>query len=132
MPREIVLYQGKRRKIVLAFPWFLFIGWWVGLLVITLAMLLTVTVIGVPRAFALIDQLPAITLRKAPRSGAATNESIQRRLLRAGYFLLIGWWLSSFWIMVTALINYQIIFIGDHIAGRMIDYVPTIATLASV
>jgi hypothetical protein len=131
MPREIVVYRGRRWKFAISFPWFLLIGWWAGLLAITLAMALTLTIIGIPRAFALIDRLPAITFRRAPCSGATTHDSIQRRLLRAGYFLLIGGWLSFFWIMVAAFIDYQIIFVGDYLAGRMIAHIPTIATLAS-
>jgi uncharacterized membrane protein YccF (DUF307 family) len=132
MPREVVIYQGKRWKLALSFPWFLLIGGWASLLIMSLAMTLTLTIIGIPRAFALIDQIPAIALRKEARSRGTTNESIPRRLLRAGYFLFIGCWLSTFWIVVALFINYTIILVGDRIAGRMIDYVPTIATLANI
>ena len=59
--------------------WFLFIGWWLSALAIGLAYILCVTIIGLPIAFMIFNQLPLIlTLR--PRSigtaGDGTAEQV--------------------------------------------------------
>ena len=42
--------------------WFYFIGWWAGLLVVSLADALTATLIGIPLAWWLIDRLDKIVI----------------------------------------------------------------------
>jgi uncharacterized membrane protein YccF (DUF307 family) len=132
MPREIVLFQIKRFKLVLAFPWFLLIGWWVSLLVIVLAVILTLTIIGLPQAFVLIDRIPAIAIRKEPPFRVSTYESTSRRILRAVYFLCIGCWFTTLLIIVALWINYTFgLFGANFISDWMVSRAPSIATLSS-
>lgn len=131
MPREIVLFRIKRFKLILAFPWFLLIGWWVSLFVLMLAFLLTLTIIGIPQAFALIDRIPALAIRKESPYEVPTYESAQRRILRAVYFLFIGCWFTTLWIIFALWINYTICIFGGNLSDWMIGRVPSIATLSS-
>ncbi len=53
--------------------WFIFIGWWLSGLAITVAYLFCVTIIGLPVGFWIFNRLPLIlTLRE--RSGTTTTE----------------------------------------------------------
>jgi len=131
MPRELVIYRGKRYKLAIAFPWFLLIGWWVGLMTLFLAWFLALSIIGIPIAFALVDRLPAVLTRRASTPPPPAAESARRRLLRAGYFALIGVWLSAFWILLALLVNYIVLLIGDRIATQMVERVPRLATLSN-
>jgi hypothetical protein len=49
-------------------------------------------------------------------------------LIRALYFLLIGWWLSAVWIAIAWALNASII--GMVIGFWMFDRVPRLITLA--
>ncbi len=46
--------------------WFIFIGWWLSAIAISVAYFLCAIIVGIPLAFMLFNQLPAIlTLRRA-------------------------------------------------------------------
>ena len=40
--------------------WFIFVGWWLGALLISLAWLLNITVIGLPLGMAILNSIPKI------------------------------------------------------------------------
>ena len=93
--------------------WFLFIGWWLSAAAIGLAYFLCVTIIGLPIAFIIFNQLPLIlTLRPRTdrivtevRDGVAytTGGSADQLPLwiRAVWFVLVGWWLGAFYISLA-------------------------------
>jgi uncharacterized membrane protein YccF (DUF307 family) len=120
--------------------WFVLIGWWLGQAAIALAYLLMVTVIGIPIGIVILNNLPMIVaLRPAPDSlliattGDGRNTIVGRGapqlplIVRAIYFILIGWWLAAIWIEVAYALCA--IIIGLPLGFWMFDKVATILTL---
>ena len=119
--------------------WFLFIGWWAGQLWISLAWLLMVTIIGIPLAVKMLNKLPkVIALRgQAPQLTLIVQEGVtiistaevpqHNILLRAIYFVLVGWWFSAIWMEVAYLACMTII--GMPLGFWMFDRVPALVSL---
>ncbi len=83
--------------------WFLFIGWWASAVAIGVAYFLCVTIIGLPLAFVIFNQLPLIlTLR--PRSIGTAGDGTAEQLpwwVRGIWFVLVGWWLGAIYLAVA-------------------------------
>jgi uncharacterized membrane protein YccF (DUF307 family) len=83
--------------------WFICIGWWLSAAAIGLAYFLCVTIIGLPLAFIIFNQLPLIlTLR--PRSPGTEVDGTEEQLplwLRAIWFVLVGWWFGGIYLGVA-------------------------------
>ena len=101
--------------------WYVFIGWWLGALVIVLGYLFMLTIIGMPVGFYLFNRVPqALTLRSRTvayrsetREGVTYvgegNQPQYPWLLRAVWFVVIGWWLGAVWLTLAWLIGLLII-----------------------
>jgi len=88
------------------FLWFIALGWWISQLAIWASYLLVISVFFLPFGFMLMNKVPYLATLKQPKQdvqvkqvGGATvvkmGEREQRPLLvRALYFLVIGWWLG--------------------------------------
>ena len=78
------------------------IGWWLGQLAIFAAWFWNLLVITLPLGLFILNRLPQIiTLRPATQDleGAVLRDQPQRTLiLRALYFVLVGWWFSFLWL----------------------------------
>ena len=120
--------------------WFLAIGWWAGALWISLAWVLMVTIIGIPLAVMMINALPKVIALREPGSDVtviktgdvtvidASGKVPQHNiLLRAIYFLLIGIWLSAFWMSVAYLFCLTII--GMPVGFWMFEKTPAVLSL---
>jgi len=119
--------------------WFIFIGWWAGQIWIALAWLLMLTIVGIPIAIKMMNKVPQILALRSPdkelsvtTDGNTTfvseSEMPQRNiLLRAIYFILIGWWLSAIWVELAYLLCLTII--GLPLGFVMFDKVPAIVSL---
>ena len=120
--------------------WFALIGWWAGQLWMAAAWFLTITIVGAPLAVAMLNRLPqVIALRgqstgiKVTRVGDAEFRTVGARvpqrniLLRALYFILIGWWLSAVWMEAAYVVSLTII--GLPIGFWMFDRVPALVSL---
>ena len=59
-----------------------------------------------------------------------TNLPAHPFLLRAVYFILIGWWFSALWLVLAWLITGLSLGLGLPLAFWMFDQVPAITTLA--
>ena len=83
--------------------WFIFIGWWLSALAITVAYFLCAIIIGIPLAFMIFNQLPMIlTLRPRTESLVAGGATEQLPLwIRAVWFIFVGWWLGAIYISVA-------------------------------
>jgi uncharacterized membrane protein YccF (DUF307 family) len=106
--------------------WFIFVGWWLSGLMMIIGWLAGIVVIGLPLTIYLVNRLPTfLTLR--PRRNlmiAVTDASGQVRyqrlateqyslVVRAIYFILIGWWLSGIvmavgWFLCATLILFPV------------------------
>ena len=119
--------------------WFLLVGWWLGLLWIAVSWLFMVTIIGAPLGVMMLDKLPlVIALRGEPRQVLVTSGAgrMQQReifppeinlLVRAIYFVLVGWWLSAVWMVIAYILCSTII--GIPVGFWMFDRVPTLVSL---
>ncbi|MDM8528055.1 YccF domain-containing protein [Anaerolineales bacterium HSG24] len=97
--------------------WFVFIGWWLGGVVMSVAWFLNVTIIGLPLGLALINNIPRALALQTPQTlvavtadGTMTHiaeSSLPQRnfFLRAVYFILIGWWWSGAWMSAAYFIS---------------------------
>ena len=109
-----------------------FIGIWAAL-----AWLLCVTIVGLPLGLYMLNRLPqVVTLKPAGRdlvittAGRVVEVGRQQApfLLRALYFVLIGWWLSAIWIALAWALCASIV--GMVIGFWMFNRTPAIVSLA--
>ena len=122
--------------------YFLLIGLWLGGIVTAVAWVLIVTIIGMPLGLWLLNNLPSLmTLRPQTMYVSTTvvdgqtvySEHREKQypfLVRALYFLLVGWWLSALWLAAAWLLTGLSLGLGLPLAFWMFDRVPAITTLA--
>lgn len=120
--------------------YFLLFGWWASGVWLSIAWLLNLTIVGMPLGIKMINFVPKIvslkdrkieTERTVDADGNVTikqGTSEQYSLiLRAVYFLLVGWWASGIWMFVAWLASITII--GLPLAVWMYDRLPFIVSL---
>lgn len=120
--------------------WFLFIGWWAGQLWIVLAWLFMLTVLGIPLGVIMMNKVPWVIALRGQSGGVTVSAvggvttvtpgaSVRQHniLLRAIYFLLIGWWLSAIWMELAYL--FCVTIIGLPLGFWMFDRVPALVSL---
>ncbi len=119
--------------------WFFFIGWWLGSMAITVAWVLNVTIIGLPLGLKILNDIPRILTLKPPQdqivvhisNGITTITHSQRPqlnfLIRAIYFLLVGWWWSGIWMSIAYFICATYILLP--LGLKMFHYAPFMTTL---
>lgn len=120
--------------------WFVFVGWWAGQLWIALAWLLMLTVVGIPLGVMMMNKVPQVIALRGQSGGitvttvgnvtivtAGTSVPQHNILLRAIYFLLVGWWLSALWMELAYFICLTIF--GLPIGFWMFDKVPALVSL---
>ena len=103
--------------------WFSFVGSWASQVWLLLAWLLNLTIIGLPLGMWMLNRIPQIALLRAPAQLTTVMRSPDGRItlrqtdlpqrswiLRALYFLLIGWWFSLLWLEVAWLACATILF----------------------
>lgn len=138
-----VIVQSSQKKgpgCLVSVIWFVFIGWWVSQLAILFAWLCMVTVVGIPLAVAIINKLPKlVALREPGEKGLQVTvvqgvtvvgeaKAKQRNIiLRAVYFLLVGWWLSA--IVMELAWLFCLTIIGMPAGFWLFDRVPAILSL---
>ncbi len=119
-----------QRSLLVRALWFVFVGWWATPAVVNLAWLLNATVILLPLGIKLINLVPTVLTLREPRSvvAPATPGRGQRSLLvRATYFVLVGWWLSWLWANVAAFLAVTIV--GLPVAVWMFNRLPYVTSL---
>lgn len=129
-----VLFTEDGPNILVRILWFLLIGWWLGGILSGVAWFLNATIIGLPIGLWIVNRLPTfITLRPQEKSWMVENGEVRQTtrqrnfVVRALYFLLIGWWFSGVWMAVAyaALITI----IGFPLAFWMYGRVGAVTTL---
>lgn len=127
-PQPVIIIQPRGPNILVRLIYFVFVGWWLGAIVSLVAWLLNVTVIGLPLGLWLINRLPSIiTLRPQEQEwrleGGVLRQGKEQYpfLLRAAFFLLIGWWFSGVWMTLAyiALITILLIPLSFWMYGRI-------------
>lgn len=123
--------------------WFLFIGWWLGLIWLHIGYALCVTGIFLPVGLLMLNRLPAVlTLKSSDQQTTVavygngmtvvrTGEPQQVDfLLRAVYFLFVGWWLGYVWALVGYVLCFTLVLMP--IGVMMLNRLPTVLTLRRI
>jgi len=123
-------------NIIIRIIWFFLIGLWLSGIWTAIAWVLCVSIIGLPIGLIMLDKLPFISTLRGEQiitsvnaQGGISVHTIPQYpfILRAAYFLLIGWWLSAIWLLVAWAAASTII--GIPIGFWMINRVPAVLTL---
>ncbi len=136
MNQPIVLEQRSRPGCLVQLLWFIFVGSWLGPAWVLIAWVLMVTVIGAPIGVAMINNIPQIIALRGRRvlqvlpSGQITEAPQVNIVVRALYFVLVGWWLSALWMGLAYLLCITIVFMP--LGFWMFDLTPTILSLKRV
>ncbi|WP_178915227.1 YccF domain-containing protein [Natronomonas gomsonensis] len=109
--------------------WFVFIGWWLTPVLVNAAWLLGLTVILLPISVKLINLVPTALTLKTPNSTLDPDSARGQHnlLVRALYFVFVGWWLSFLWANVANLLAVSII--GLPVAIWMLHRLPFVLSL---
>lgn len=104
------LHISKSPNMLLRIVWFIAIGWWLSGVWTVIAWVLCISVLGLPLGIMMLNMLPQVTTLR----GRDITTQIDERgvvnimhtpqlpiLVRAVYFVLIGWWLSAVWLAVA-------------------------------
>jgi uncharacterized membrane protein YccF (DUF307 family) len=119
--------------------WFVFIGWWATGILLSVAYLMSLTIVLLPIAFVLFNVVPTVlTLR--PRQTHVTTEmrdgvmhishgNVPQRsfAMRAAWFVLIGWWLSAVVILLGYAICLTVVLIP--VGVMVLNRIPEVMTL---
>ncbi len=139
-PTVVLADQAAGPGCVARALYFVFIGWWFSEIWILLAWFFNATILGLPLGLMMINRLPQVTTLRAPRKQTqvavvgntvlVTQGGVEQYpfLMRAIYFLLVGWWLSLLWAEFAWALC--VIVIGMPLAFWMFDRVPVVTTLA--
>ena len=129
-----VRVSGGAPNLLLRVLWFVLIGWWLTGILTAAAWALNATIIGLPLGLWIINRLPfAATLHPVERFYLVENGEVvtgvrQRPfVIRAIYFLLIGWWFSGLWMALAYALLISIL--GMPIAFWMYTRIGAVTTL---
>ncbi|MDZ4717940.1 MAG: YccF domain-containing protein [Roseiflexaceae bacterium] len=133
----IVIPQKHGPGILVRAIYFIFFGLWFSGIWAAIAWFLCVIIIGLPFGLWMLNRLPQVATLKQQRSdlvitssGKSYNVETRQQpfLLRAIYFVLIGWWLSALWITAAWALCASVI--GLLPGFWMMNRVPAVITLA--
>ncbi|MFT4892869.1 MAG: uncharacterized membrane protein YccF (DUF307 family) [Candidatus Nanohaloarchaea archaeon] len=130
-----IISEGGSPNIVIRALWFIFLGWEITAVWLLVAWILNVTVIFLPVGLKMISWTPKVlTLKdtqkaKEIRDGEVRSVNVEQTniLLRAVYFVLIGWWLSLIWMITGYLVCLTVL--GLPLGIWMLNRLPEITTL---
>jgi uncharacterized membrane protein YccF (DUF307 family) len=117
--------------------YFFVIGLWLSGIWVTVAWVLCVTILGLPIGLWMLNKLPQVATLQPERHDlviTAEGRTYLREqqqhnfLVRALYFLLIGWWFSALWLAAAWALSASVL--GLPIAFWMFNRVPGVITLA--
>ena len=116
--------------------WFALVGWWLGQAWVAVAWFLAATIIGMPLAVMMLNRVPEVMalrgetellVRSWNGHTVVTDVPQYNILLRALYFVLVGWWASALWLELAYALCMTVI--GLPLGFWMFDKVPALLTL---
>ena len=126
--RDRLVIRPAGPGVIVRVLWFIFFGWWVGAGVSALAWSLNLTIIGLPLGLWIINRLPSIITLRPQESiyvvtpyGLVTGVRQRSFVVRAIWFLAIGWWLSGLWMALayTCLVTIVLMPVAFWMYGRV-------------
>jgi len=135
----VIVEQKKGPGCLIQAIWFLFVGWWLGAVLISIAWFLNVIVVGLPLGMAILNNIPKILALQEPTTHVeaitAQGKTVLRQAdlpqrnfwLRAAYFILVGWWWSGIWLALAYVLCATIIFMP--VGLNMFRMTPAMTTL---
>lgn len=134
MTTQDIHVEPSGPNLLVRFIYFVVIGWWLGGIVSGVAWFFNATIIGLPLGLWIINRLPTIiTLRPQEASWQITGGVLRRGveqhpfIVRALYFLLIGWWFSGLWLALAY--AFVVSVIGLPLAFWMYNRIGAVTTL---
>jgi uncharacterized membrane protein YccF (DUF307 family) len=134
------VHQGDQFPFILRVLWFFFIGWHITFWWILAAWLLNLTIIGMPLGLWMLNRVPLVLTLRTQRTYAVAEtqedgvvkwhtQGVPQPpfLVRAIYFVLIGWWFSLIWALLGWLLCVTII--GLPLGVLMLNRLPGVTTL---
>jgi uncharacterized membrane protein YccF (DUF307 family) len=104
-------------NIIVRIVWFVLLGWWLSGVWTVIAWLLCITIIGLPLGIMMLNALPQVTTLRSrdlltvldERGAVTVVDSVQLPIVvRALYFVLVGWWFSALWLSLAWLFGSSI------------------------
>lgn len=125
----------QQRSLIVRAIWYLLIGWWATGIWLGVAWFLNVTIIGLPIGIKMINWVPwVVSLKPREKVQALDEERIETvgldqpsLIIRAVWFVFIGWWASGIWTGVAYVFTISII--GLPVAIWMYGKLPWIVSL---
>ena len=137
---ETTVELRKNPGCLLQILWFAFIGIWLGQAWMFAAWFFMVTILGISIGVMMLNMLPKVIALREPteeikvsvrEDGSLSKTEVFPKqvniILRALYFIFIGWWLSALWMEAAFAICATII--GLPVGFWMFDRVPAIVSL---
>jgi uncharacterized membrane protein YccF (DUF307 family) len=133
--------KARQVPLLIRFVYFLAFGLWFGGLCAVAGWILCVTVVGLPLGIWVLHRLPLVTTLTMPDDEYRPIQSAKDFrhedadepfpfLIRALWFVLVGWWLAGLTIKVAFILSASIVF--SPIGFWMINRVPAVLTLEGV
>lgn len=126
--------------IVVRVIWYVFIGWWLTGLVMALAWFAAVIIVGLPLTFYLVNRIPTVLTLRPRREqyvaytgtdGITRYQHLETEqvepLVRAVYFLVIGWWAALFWGIASYV--FMLTIVGIPMGLMMVNRLPFVFSL---
>jgi uncharacterized membrane protein YccF (DUF307 family) len=109
--------------------WFVFVGWWLTPILVNAAWLLGLTIVLLPISVKLINLVPTALTLKSPEStiDPDAGRGQHNLVVRAVYFVFIGWWASFIWANVANVLAITVI--GLPVAIWMLHRLPFVLSL---
>jgi uncharacterized membrane protein YccF (DUF307 family) len=119
----------SERSLLTRALWFVVVGWWATPLVVNVAWLLNATVVLLPLGIKLVNLVPTVLSLAEPRSMSDPESARGQHslLVRAVYFVFVGWWLSLIWANVAAF--FAVTVVGLPVAFWMFNRLPYVTSL---
>ena len=137
--RNVIVTRRQGPAFLVRVLWYLFIGWWLTGISLTLGYLAAITIVGIPLAFWIFNCTGTLlTLRPRPVTvsvshdgGVTVVESGHREqrslLLRVVYFVLVGWWAALIWMTIAYFLCLTILLLP--VGLMMLNRLPEVFTL---
>jgi uncharacterized membrane protein YccF (DUF307 family) len=131
--------ESQQFPFLLRVLWFIFIGWHITLWWILIAWFLNLMIIGLPVGLWMLNRVPLVLTLRTVRGynvASASGDEVEWHyenapqhsfLVRALYFLLIGWWFSLLYSVLAWLLSVSII--GLPFGVWMFNRLPEVTTL---